>query len=40
MNGPVMAGEIDDKSLSYLIRNAFVLQEELYIEEVPRMLAV
>jgi hypothetical protein len=35
-----MAGEIYDKRFADLVRNAFVVQEKLYIEEIPWMLTV
>ena len=40
MHRPIMAGEIDDEGFADLVRNAFVIQEKLYIEEIPWMLTV
>lgn len=35
-----MTGEIYDKRFADLIRDTFVVQEKLYIEEIPWMLTV
>ena len=35
-----MAGEIYDECFTNLVRNAFVVQKQLYIEEIPWMLTV
>ena len=40
MDRPIMAGEVDDKRFADLVRDPFIIQEEFYIEEIPRMLTV
>lgn len=35
-----MAGEIYDEGFADLVRDAFVLQKQLYIEQIPWMLTV
>ena len=40
MHWPIMAGEIYDEGFADVVRSAFVVQEKLYIEEIPWMLTV